>query len=796
MTTLTFMPKLEEWDWYYNSHYTEHSRDPIVPDTFDFTLMYLSGSADRVSVKEDGSGTAPSAVLLGEEMRGKYFNRDTPVCDNGEGSMFGYSLVDSDLVQGRDRGAMDPKLTRLAVDKLLCAAIENSPRLRRKLVMELTRGHCRPGVDDIRPENWTPRAVELLQQESRIMFEGTILVTSPAPLCTETIAQIRDLKPQRCHRALDEGKALVTNFVEELQSLPREEIDGQDGAAGWASTAREELLELTGATSVASVEFPGKLGEEHVVWVEKDVVLISRRSLKVDLKKEGCKTARFLLDVISSSMERGSYFAMQSELPFKVYHLIMSAVHCPEESPPALVVNGASDAPNGLSPGDGGAQVPPAGEGENAGPEMAPNGALSAPAAAAAIAVGQAHPEATAEESRQAGDGENAAPEVASNGALAAPAATPAIAGEQANPEATAEDSGPPGDGESAAPEVAPNGALSAPIPPLAIAGDQAHPEVAAEESGHESDGIDGERMEEDEPQDSEERPLCGGKRACDTREAEAAAKRAKASESEGGGSASGATPPVSTQVAPVPAKAAGMPAVSVKVEESASSGGQAFASVKLEEPGSSGGAAATVVAPVQSGRSDEVMVLEGLGVSQEAEAAEVDPSAQLPPPPAPISAPERNGEELGAFLSEGDLVPALIHVERRAMGGEGGSVDLYRIAGRKSNEAELSAGFSAVVASGRARRVLESAVKKPGVDISLFCWNEPDALAAFVGQDAERIFVNLHHGSKSVDQWGADDLPTQIASAMAHVRSATPANVRSHAWLVEFRKWVISEDL
>ena len=755
--------------------------------------MSLSGSADRVSVEEAGPGTALSAVLLDEEMRGKYFNQDSPVCDTGDGCLFGYTLANGDLVEGRDRGAMNPKLTRQAVDKLLCAVIEKSPRLRRRLVMELTRGYITPSFDDIRPQKWTARAVELLQQESRIMFEGTVLVTTPAPLCTTMIAEFRDLKPQTCPRALDEGKALVHGFVEELRSLPQEKIDSQDGSAsGWASAVREDLIQLTGAKSVASVEFPGKLGAKHVVWVEKDVVLVSRRSLKVDLNKEGVKTARFLLDVISCSMQRDSYFAMQSELPFKVYHLIMSAVHCPEEPPPTLVVNGVGSAPTGLSPGDEGAQVLPAGEGESAGPEVAPSGALSAPAAAASTAAEQAHPEETIQGGGPVGDGENAAPEVAVNGAQPGPTAAPANARERVRPEATAEDSGPADEGEDAAPEFAPNGALLVP----AAAASTAHPEAAAEESGEESDGIDGERMEEDEPQDSVERPLCGGKRGCDKEEAEAAAKRSKASESEGGGSASGVPPPGSAQVATVAGNAAGRPTVSVKVEESASSEGQAFASVKLEEPGSSEGASDTAVTPVQPGGSDEVMVLEGLGVSQGAEAAEMGPSVQPPPPPAPISAPERNGEELGAFLSEGDFVPALIHVERRAMGGEGSSLDLYRIAGRKNNKAELSARFFGVMASERATRVLESAVKKPGADISLFCWDEPDALAAFVGQDAERIFVNLHHDPKSVDEWAVDDLPTQIASAMAHVRSATPANVRSHAWSVEFRKWVISEEL
>lgn len=753
---LTFMPDQPRLSCDYMSQYTYHFRDPFCPETFDPTSIYLSGSADRVSVDEDGPGSAPNAILLGEDMCGKFFARDQPVCDL-DGNLFGYSLADpqNELIQGRDRGAMNPKLTRLAVDKLLCAGIAKSPRLRRKLVMELTGGCQKYKHDDIRPQNWTAPAVKLLQQESRIMFEGTILVYDPTPLC-KMVAGFRDLEPKRCHYALDEGQALMNHFVEELRTLPREEIDAQGGAAsGWASTVREDLLQLTGAKSVASAEFPGKLGAKHAVWVEEDVVLISRRSLKVDLKKEGFMTAKFLLEIISWSIERQPGSARQPDLPFEVYHLITTAEHRPEESPSTLAVNGAS---GGLSPGDGGAQGPPAGEAENVGPQLALSRAFSAPAASTAIA------------------------------------------GEQANPDATAAESGPEGEAANAGAEVAPNGALPAPAAAAAAAEEQAHSAATAEESGDESDGIDGEGMAEDEPQDSEERPLSGGKRTCDTGEAEAAAKRNKpeASGSEGGGSGSGSgvAPPVTALVEPVVSKVAGMPPVSVKVDESTPSGGGAFASVKVEEPRSSEGAAATVVAPLQPDRSDEAMLVAGLGVSQEADGGEVSPAAQPPPPPTPISAPERNGEELGAFLSEGDFLPALIHVERHAMGAEGGSVDLYRIAGRKDNVAELSARFSAVVASERARSVLESAVKKTAVDMSLFCWNEPDALAAFVGQDADRIFVNLHNGSKSVDEWGVHDLPTQIASAMASVRSGTPDNVCSHTWSVEFRKWVMSEEL
>eukprot|EP00752_Nemacystus_decipiens_P010797 g9604.t1 len=781
--TLTFMPELPELSEYYRRHYTEHYRDPICPETFDPTSMYLPGSADRICVNKHG------AILLDENMRGKYYNRDSPVYDNGEAGLFGYSLTDPDreLIQGRDRGAMDPKLTRSAVDKLLCAGIEKSSRLRRKLVMKLTREYVY-GYDDIRPQKWTARAVELLQQESRIMFQGTVLLSGhPSHLCT-IIAGFRQLEIVRIrHDALDEGTTLVDNFVEELRSLPREEIDGRDSASGWASTVREDLLRLTGATSFASVEFPGKMETQQIVWVEKDVVLVSRWSLNVDLKKEGFKTAMPLYDVISGSMSR---FDKQPSLWRDICHLITSAEHRPQESPSALV-NGASDASDGSLPGDWGSPVPPASEEETAGPEVAPNGAVAPSAAAPPNAVERTHPEATAEESGPAGDGESAAPGVASNGTLAAPAAAPAIAEEQASPEVLAECSGLTGDGESEAPEVVPIGVLSAPTAAEPTVAEQAYQEAAAEESGDESDGIDGERMEEEQQQqqDSGGRSLCGGKRAGDTVEAEAAAKRNKASDAEGGGSASGVTPPVLAQVATVAAKVAGMPTVSVKVEESAPPEGGASTSVEVEELRSPAEAAATLSAPVQPGRSDEVMFFEGLEVSQEEKAAEVYPSAQPPPP-----APDRNGEELGAFLSEGEIVPALIHVERRAMGGE--SVDLYRIAGRKDNEAELSARFSAVVASERTRRVLESATKKPGVDISLFCWDEPDALAAFVGQDPERIFLNLHHGSKSVDEWGVDDLPTHIASAVAHVRSATAANVRSHAWSVEFRKWVMSEEL
>lgn len=716
---LTFMPDVPQLLELRRSYYTENERESFCPDTFDPMSICLPIGADSVYVHMDGLESPPSAILLGEEFRGKYYNRGMPVCGTDDNFLFGYNLADpkSTLIDGRDRSAMNPKLTRKEVDDLLCGGIEISPRLRRKLVVELTRGKEWTRHGDIRPGKWGERTLKLIQQESRIMFGNTILVNTPTGLCT-MVAAFRNLKPEPCHRALDEGTTLVKSFVEDLRSLPREEIDDENGAAsGWASTVKGKLLRLTGATSFASVEFPGTLGEKHVVWVEKDVVLVSRRSLKVDLKQEGVETAKFLHDVIPSSMYRELSFQPSSDPAFEVYHLIMTAEHRPDKSSSA-VVNGALNAPNGLLPGDGGAHVLPAGDGENAGAEVSPSRALPAPAPVAAVAD------------------------------------------EEANPQATAEEGGDESDGEGM------------------------------------DEGEQG--REESESRDPEVRPLCGGKRVRDAVEGEATTKRNKqeASESEEGGG-SGVTSPALAQNTPVAEKGAGMPAVSVKVEESRTSEGErAFASVKTEEPRSAEGEAAAVVAPIQPDLPDQA-VSESPGIIPEAEVEGVEPSpAHDMAEAAPISAPERNGEELGAFLSGGDLAPALVHVERHAMGGEGGSVDLYRIAGRKDNEGELSARFSAVVASERARRVLESAVKKPGVDISLFSWDEPDALAAFVGQDAGRIFVNLHHGSKPVGEWGADDLPTQIASAMAHVRSATPVDVHSHAWSVEFRKWVKSEDL
>ena len=161
------------------------------------------------------------------------------------------------------------------------------------------------------------------------------------------------------------------------------------------------------------------------------------------------------------------------------------------------------------------------------------------------------------------------------------------------------------------------------------------------------------------------------------------------------------------------------------------------------------------------------------------------------------IARPERTGEELGAFSSDGggassDFIPALIHVGHQSLGG--GRVDLYRIAGRKDNESEVSARFSAVMEDERAREVLEAAIKRNGVDVSVFCCGKEDAVRAFVGEGTDRLFLNVHY-LFTVSDWAEDDLPSTLAHEIAHVKASTPRNLHDHRWSVEFRRWVRSQD-
>ncbi|CBN77567.1 expressed unknown protein [Ectocarpus siliculosus] len=698
--TLTFSPELPP--------------DGINPDLLDPMSVFLSPS-------EDGVSTVHGTVLLGEEMRGMLHNRDFRVAEMGSAYLFGFNLKDPrrDLIQGRDRGAMNPKLTRKVIIMLVREAILKSSRIRRRIVLALTRGGQWTPYGDIQAGAWGEEAITLIQNENLVMFPGTVLANHHPPICA-MIAEVKDLTIKRCHQSLDQGSALVRDFVNEVRSLPREDI-GQDAAAsGWATTVREELLRLTGATEFAAVDFPGKLGTRHVVWVEADVVLVSRRSLAVNLRQEDVKTAKYLLDTISCSMERELSFEKLSERAFEVYHLIISASaaapssEAPSPSNGELLADGAQE--NGANPQPGGLGV---------------TGAAPAPA------------DATAPES--VGKGEQ------------------------------------DGEGASAAAAAAAN-----------------------EESGEESDGVSGREVNEadgdagaaaDDSSEDSGQGAQARKRSCDmVREQDSAGVDTVTKRQKQGGSAeengSGTTPPILEQSARLGEQAAraAISTVSVKFEPNASEIGASSLPQQLNgiEPAPALG---------QPGSSQPEGLVDGTGMSQEAE--EVKNGDPLPSAlgegAAPIVPLARKGEELGAFLSGALIVPALSHVLQADIGDAGKAVDLYRIVGCKENGENASERFRAVLASEPARRVLESAVKQQGVDISFFCWDKPDALRGFVGHGG-RIFVNLS-SSKTVHKWAEEDLPTMLAHEMAHLRSSTSGDVHSHAWSVEFRKCVRSED-
>ncbi|CAM9099999.1 unnamed protein product [Ectocarpus fasciculatus] len=690
--------------------------DDIDPDMLDPMSVFISPS-------EDGVSTVHGTILLGEEMRGMLHNRDFRVAEMGSAYLFGFNLKDPrrDLIQGRDRGAMSPKLTRKAINMLVREGILTSSRVRRRIVLALTRGRQWTNYEDIRAGTWGEEAIALIQKENLVMFPGTVLANNQPPLCT-MIAEVKDLTIQDCHRSLDQGSALVKDFVNEVRTLPREDI-GQDAAAsGWATTVREELLRLTGATEFAAVDFPGNLGTRHVVWVEADVVLVSRRSLAVNLRQEDVKTAKFLLDTISCSMERELSFEKLSERAFQVYHLIISAA--------AAVPS--SDAPS-----------PSNGEMLAEGPQE--NGANSQPGELDVAGAARAPADATAPESVGNGEQDMA-------GASAAPAAAAA----------------------------------------------------ANEESGEESDGIGGGEANEangdagaaanDSSEDSGQGSQAG-KRPCDVvREQASAGVETATKRQKLGGSAeengSGSAPPILGQANHLGEQAAGaaISTVSVKLEPNASEIGASSLPQQLNgiEPAPAVG---------QPGSIQPEGLVDGIGVSQEAE--EVKDGNPLPSAlgegVAPVVPLARKGEKLGAFLSGALIVPALSHVSQAKIGDSGKTVDLYRIVGCAENGENAPGKFRAVLASEPARRVLESAVKQPRVDVSFFCWDKPDALRGFVGHGG-RIFVNLS-SSRTVHKWAEEDLPTTLAHEMAHLRSSTSGDVHSHAWSVEFRKWVRSED-
>ncbi|CAM9782479.1 unnamed protein product [Scytosiphon promiscuus] len=719
--TLTFMPDVFRTYGAYLRMYTENVREPFDPETFDPMSFCLPVNADAVFVETHGPGSDPSAILMDEDMKGMMHNRGFWVAEMGcDEYLFGYDFADPkrNMIEGRDRGAMNAKVTRPEIDRLLSGGIKIDPRVRRQVVLDLTQGHGWKSHNDVRPQKWSKEIIKLLQLESRTMFPGTVLIHSPTPI-EMMVAGLRDLKRTSCSRYIDEGSDLVDAFVKELRSLQQEVIRPDAAAQGWAPSVRDELLRVTGATEMATVDFPGKLQGRHVVWVEEDVVLISRRSLAVNLGQEDAKTAKFLLDIISCSMEREFSFERLSNRVFEVYHLIMSAVRPVEEA----ASTGLEDA----ALGKGGTQGCPERGADSqheqeargvasitAGPKPTPAAVTGERTNQRSLEIGrpQAMAAATQEESSEESD------EVGGGGVMDGEES----AGEEGGPATTPSDDSQPGDSVK-----------------------RTHHTV------------------------SEKGPA-----------GEGPAKRRKHYVSDTGKGGPAEHPATSGQ-----AEKASMvsPTLSVKVEPRSAEGGTSSA----PQPSEDGARQVSVVAAAEPVQSIPNQMIGGPGIGQEPE----DGRDRAPA----ASAKMRSGEELEAFLAEdgGMLVPALGQILHHVLDDAGGSIDLYRLVGRERNKGKACERFSKVMANERVRRLLEFAVAKPGVDISLFCWDDPGALRGFVGKTG-RVFLNIF-SPKSIDEWAETDLPTTLAHEVAHARSSTPDNVHSHAWSVEYREWVRSEE-
>lgn len=378
VTEVTFNPPDERGDCAYRT---------FDPESFDPMSVCLDPLVDHFSLfageaSETEGGSIPvehSAVILQDGMRGLLYNRRFYVSTRRY-FLFGYNLSDPErkMINGRDRNGMDEALLFEELKSVVCTAARKSRRVRRRIV-NAYRGEDTGYYTDAQPEWFCKDIVKQLQAEARDMFPGTVMVRSHANTLMRLVAGLRGLKPVICHKFLDEEADLIESFVKDIRALPHDEIEegGCHSATGasagplasqtsWACVVRNKLLDLTGAKTFAAVEFPVEwgLGSKHVVWVDKDVVLVSRGSLDVELRKEDFRTSKFLLDVISHSTNfnlaggkvKESLRSQGTTLldrAFEIYHTIMNTDHMPAVDHVKTVEEAAAP--------DGSSAAPPSG---------------------------------------------------------------------------------------------------------------------------------------------------------------------------------------------------------------------------------------------------------------------------------------------------------------------------------------------------------------------------------------------------------------------------------------------------
>lgn len=237
------------------------------------TLLRLDVDHVWLENAQASSATDRGMVILDKEKAGEVYCRGVFMCEI-DNMLFGYnfSYPDGKLLQIPDGNGIDESRTLKACTAMVGLLARQSPRLRRYLV----KAYEYTGNDG-------PRHVDL-RQMNQTMNPGTVMIFGE-PRVVLKVALLRGVRVVSCPRFLCEGANLVKEFVKELHSFPREEIGQDGGAAGWASVVRKEILQVTVARTMAAVDFPGKLVSKPVLWVDKEVVLVSRAGLAVEFKQ-------------------------------------------------------------------------------------------------------------------------------------------------------------------------------------------------------------------------------------------------------------------------------------------------------------------------------------------------------------------------------------------------------------------------------------------------------------------------------------------------------------------------------
>lgn len=901
VTQIVFPPRekrLERPGVYAGREFDLFTRDPAS------TLLRLDVDHVWLENAQALSATDRDMVILDKEKAGEVYCRGVFMCEI-DNMLFGYnfSYPGGKLLQIPDGNGMDESRTLKACAAMVDLLARQSPRLRRYIVKAYENsGNYGPRYVDLRQGQFDEHFAKLVQQTNQTMNPGTVMVFDETRVVRK-VALLRGVTVVSCPRFLCEGATLVKEFVKELHRLPREEIGQDGGAVGWASVVRKEMLHLTGATTMAAVDFPGKLVSKPVLWVDKEVVLVSRAGLAVEFKRQDFVAAKLLLDVITLSTQlnlntrcgRRKGFKSLADIAFAVYHLVTNAEDTVEKAvgnvpvvpkeAGALTagVDNGKEAPQNAKSGtsstglagdntftSGDAVTAPivsGGGGEAAGRVASTRGARGVEndvASEANVSAGRAVERGgQSPRSRETEEGASEAENetLTNQGTVARDTGR----GRGVTPDTMEIESGAGGLGgglpnvEAATARVGCDGGASDPkrggckrrrgavegglrnrdssimVDQIAVGRAELKPGSAENEGGAKmmelelskgaaspgavapgggcggpgdastevsrggvegdigsqgaGDGLEAESVTADSAHDPStcDEGSKSGKRAHLTashgQEVVELSKKRKQhgirKRKEDVGFAAVPVPRV-----PFSEQTRGVSALLVKMETPSLSPGVESVSPQLprcaglaREAKPAGGSAESVEPTANGERKAEGPRLTGSG---EAEGT------------SRRTRSKRNGEELSAFISaEGQLVPALIHVEERAVGS--GSADLYRIAGGSDNESRLVAKCSAVMGDAASRRVIESAVEKPGVDIGLFCCDDDGAPRAFVGQEAGRLFLNVHYHS---GEWAKDDLPATLAHEMAHIRSCTSSNVHDHRWSVDFRKWVRSEDV